>query len=319
MMFDIHPQRRMPYAALLWSAMLPGFGQMYNRDFAVGAVLLVLEFSTNVLSNLNHAIIESFNFSQGHELTSSHLQWMLFYPGVWSFSMWQAYNKAYEMNNSVAGDGNIDVQFTGLFIGLTVFMQLGVIWPIIHSPVLTGLIFGFFGAIIGNICEKYWNARQTMLRQLHAVELNNDSLFLDSLDAILLTAPDGRIIDANVAACALFGMSCEELIQAGRTGVVDPNDSRLDAAIERRKQNGNAVAELQFIRKDGSKFMGEVVSSLFRAKNGELYSFMIIREVITTACTKVDVPFVKKARIFAFSNKQSSKYKPSKTFMFRSK
>lgn len=158
---DSKNQKRTPYAALLWSAMLPGFGQMYNRDFIVGAVLIILEFGTNILAKLNYAIIHSFNFSsQVNELTDANFQWMLFYPGIWSYSMWQAYNKAREINSVIEKGGEVTTKFTGLFVGLTVFMQLGVIWPVLHSPILTGIIFGSFGAVIGNFCEKYWTAGQ---------------------------------------------------------------------------------------------------------------------------------------------------------------
>lgn len=46
-------QYKSPYAALFWSCVLPGFGQFYNKDYIVGAVLIVLEFLINLNSNLN--------------------------------------------------------------------------------------------------------------------------------------------------------------------------------------------------------------------------------------------------------------------------
>ena len=52
-----------------------------------------------------------------------------------------------------------------------------------------------------------------------------------SLDAILLTAPDGRILAANPAACRMFGRSEEELQRIGRAGVVDSADPRLHLAL----------------------------------------------------------------------------------------
>ena len=40
-------------------------------------------------------------------------------------------------------------------------------------------------------------------------------LFENSLDGILLTAPDGRIFDANPSACTIFRRTREEIIAAG--------------------------------------------------------------------------------------------------------
>jgi PAS domain S-box-containing protein len=42
------------------------------------------------------------------------------------------------------------------------------------------------------------------------------SIFETSLDAILITKPDGSILKANPSASALFGMTREEIIALGR-------------------------------------------------------------------------------------------------------
>ncbi|MDV2687061.1 DUF5683 domain-containing protein, partial [Alkalihalophilus lindianensis] len=49
-----------PYAAMLWSLVLPGFGQLYNKDYVIGFVLLVLEFLVNLKSDLNITLLYSF-------------------------------------------------------------------------------------------------------------------------------------------------------------------------------------------------------------------------------------------------------------------
>jgi len=54
-------------------------------------------------------------------------------------------------------------------------------------------------------------------------------LFIDSsLDAILLTAPDGRIVRANPSACHMFNRTEEEIKEIGRSGIMDTSDPRLD-------------------------------------------------------------------------------------------
>lgn len=53
------------------------------------------------------------------------------------------------------------------------------------------------------------------------------SLFDNSNDAIFLTQPDGSILDANPAACKMFGYSLEKIKEIGRNGLVNITDPRL--------------------------------------------------------------------------------------------
>lgn len=109
--------------------------------------------------------------------------------------------------------------------------------------------------------------------------LNTLAIFINSSDAMLLTTPDGKIIDANPATLRLFRMSHVELLCAGRDGVVNQTDPQLHVALENRKRNGVAIADIQYCRKDGTTFIGETTSTLFKIKTGELYTCMIIRDV----------------------------------------
>jgi PAS domain S-box-containing protein len=104
-------------------------------------------------------------------------------------------------------------------------------------------------------------------------------LFENSEDAILLTAPDGSIFSANPAACGMFGYTEEELHQIGRDGVVDKSDPRLPIAVEERKRTGRFRGGLDLIRKDGTKFPTEISSSVFKDKDGNLRTSMIIRDM----------------------------------------
>lgn len=104
-------------------------------------------------------------------------------------------------------------------------------------------------------------------------------LYEHSIDAILLTAPDGRILAANPAACAMFGRSEDEIKVIGRAGVVDTSDPRLAEIVKQREATGHAKGELIGIRKDGTKFPIEFTSSIFKDQNGELRTSMIIRDI----------------------------------------
>lgn len=82
------------------------------------------------------------------------------------------------------------------------------------------------------------------------------SLFNNSIDAIILAAPDGRIYDANPAACRIFGLSEDEFRRLGRAGIVDASDDGVTAALEKRDSSGIYRGEITFVRKDGTKFPG---------------------------------------------------------------
>jgi PAS domain S-box-containing protein len=106
------------------------------------------------------------------------------------------------------------------------------------------------------------------------------SLVSSSMDAVLLTAPEGgRTLAANAAACRMFGRTEEELIQVGRDGVMDVTDPRLKLALEHRARTGSFTGELTFVRKDGSKFPGEISTVLFHNRDGELRTSMVIRDI----------------------------------------
>jgi diguanylate cyclase (GGDEF)-like protein/PAS domain S-box-containing protein len=104
-------------------------------------------------------------------------------------------------------------------------------------------------------------------------------LYEHSIDAILLTAPDGRILAANPAACAMFGRTEDEIKEVGRSGVVDTSDPRLAEIIKQREASGHVKGELIGIRKDGTKFPIELTSSIFKDQNSELRTSMIIRDI----------------------------------------
>ncbi len=104
-------------------------------------------------------------------------------------------------------------------------------------------------------------------------------IFDHSMDAIMLTVPDGRILAANAAACRMFGRTEAEMIERGRDGVVDPSDFRLQKAIEARQQAGFFHGELTFLNRNGIPFTAEVSCILFKTPAGEERSCMVVRDV----------------------------------------
>ena len=104
------------------------------------------------------------------------------------------------------------------------------------------------------------------------------SLFENSNDAVLLSTPEGIIEAANPEACRMFGRTEAEICQVGRAGLVDVTDPRLAAFLEERERLGRAQSELTLLRKDGTKFLGEVSSAFYKNNSGVTKASVIIRD-----------------------------------------
>lgn len=120
--------------------------------------------------------------------------------------------------------------------------------------------------------------RRQVTDQLRASEERFRLLYDSSQDGIMLTAPDGRILAANPAACRIFGWSEAELCAGGRQLITDTSDPRLPAAIAERERTGRFSGELNMLRSDGTKFPAEISTAIFQDRNRETRSSMIIRD-----------------------------------------
>ncbi|MBW4437769.1 MAG: PAS domain-containing sensor histidine kinase [Pleurocapsa minor GSE-CHR-MK-17-07R] len=121
--------------------------------------------------------------------------------------------------------------------------------------------------------------QRRMEMELRDSEETMRSIIENSMDAILLTIPNGKILAANSAATRMFGYSEQEIVELGRTGITDARDPRLKAAIEHRKNTGQFMGELTLIRKDGTTFPGEVSTTIFTNTAGELRTTLVIRDI----------------------------------------
>ena len=118
---------------------------------------------------------------------------------------------------------------------------------------------------------------------LHESERRHRLVLDNSLDAQLLTSPDGTIYSANPAACAMFGRSEAEICRLGRNALLDANDARLAPALEQRAQTGQFRGELTGLRADGTEFPIDLSSSVFRDATGEWRTSMAIRDLTQRA------------------------------------
>lgn len=79
---------------ILWSIAFPGFGQFLNSKIIKGIVFIILEFLINVQSHLNDVIVASFHGDIQSAIKTANYQWLLFYPCVYLFAIWDAYQDA---------------------------------------------------------------------------------------------------------------------------------------------------------------------------------------------------------------------------------
>ena len=127
--------------------------------------------------------------------------------------------------------------------------------------------------------EQEVSERKRAEEALRESESRFRSLFENSADAVFLTRPDGRVVAANPAACAMFGMTEQEILQVGRDGLMAPDDPRHAVVIEERRRTGRITgAELTYRRKNGQTFPGEVSSVIMPGEDGPR-SFVIVRDI----------------------------------------
>ncbi|MDB5120084.1 MAG: sensory transduction histidine kinase [Sphingobacteriales bacterium] len=109
-------------------------------------------------------------------------------------------------------------------------------WISENSPVLDDLgEIVYIIHSITDITEKI-NAeeqRKKAEQLIRESEAKYRSIIESSMDGILLTVSDGRVLGANRAACEIFKMTEEEICRAGRKGLVDDTtDPSLQLLLE---------------------------------------------------------------------------------------
>lgn len=110
---------------------------------------------------------------------------------------------------------------------------------------------------------------------LRASEARLRALYENSPVGILFTAPDGRVFNANPAACRILGRTEEEISGLGRFGLLDPESPALAPLLAERARTGKVQATLTYIRGDGTRFPADTASVIFETPDGPRTCTMI--------------------------------------------
>ncbi|HEX6417873.1 MAG TPA: GAF domain-containing protein, partial [Acidimicrobiales bacterium] len=105
-----------------------------------------------------------------------------------------------------------------------------------------------------------------------------EAIFRQSVDGVLFTAPDGRVLAANPAACAILDRSEAEICRLGRAGLL-VDDEATRAAVAQRAVQGHVRADVRMRRGGGEVFTADLSSTIFRTADGELRAAVIFRDV----------------------------------------
>lgn len=161
--------------------------------------------------------------------------------------------------------------------------EFRVMWPdgSVHWLKANGEVFrDKSGAPIRMIGVNYDITQQKLAEAtLLESETRFRALFENAIEAVLMSQPDGRILAVNPAAKKLFNLSEQEFLATDRQSIVDEKDPRISQLLQERQETGKMHGELTFVRGDGTKFEGEVTSSIYLDKYGHPKTNLVIRDI----------------------------------------
>ncbi|MEW9676099.1 hypothetical protein ABRT01_07945 [Lentibacillus sp. L22] len=146
-----HESRNKKLEMLLWSIALPGFGQLLNKHYIKGIFFVILEFIINVNGNFNTIIVLSFNGKTLEAVEQTNYLWLMFYPCLYFFAMWDAFRDA--------GGGKRSYSFMP-FVFSAYFVTLGLIFSpglrlfgILPGPMWLPILFLPLGLAVGFLIQ----------------------------------------------------------------------------------------------------------------------------------------------------------------------
>jgi PAS domain S-box-containing protein len=113
--------------------------------------------------------------------------------------------------------------------------------------------------------------RQRGEQALRESEARYRTLFEAFTDGIFLETPDGRLLDCNATACAMYGYTREEMLQRSVVDLVpDEVAARLPEIAAQEAAKGTLLVQIAAKRRDGSVFPVEVSTRRVRLHEREI-------------------------------------------------
>ncbi|WP_436375463.1 hypothetical protein [Cytobacillus sp. BC1816] len=133
--------------AVFWSIALPGFSQLLMGQLWKGTLFVALEFIINVYSHFNSAIMLSFMGEIDKAVHVLNYQWLMFYPCLYMFAMWDAYRTAMPENEELSF---LPFVFSAYFVtvGLMYSTKLKLL-GVFFGPVFLPMLFVIPGVFTG--------------------------------------------------------------------------------------------------------------------------------------------------------------------------
>jgi len=116
-------------------------------------------------------------------------------------------------------------------------------------------------------------------REREATLANFELLFATSMDGVMETRPDGELLSANPAACAMLDLSEAEIRQRDPHELMAADDPRLSQLLGERQRLGRARGEITMIRGNGERFEVEVTTASYTTPGGEQRASLVFRDV----------------------------------------
>lgn len=133
--------------AVLWNIAFPGFSQLLTGNYIKGILFVSLEFIMNMKSHFNMGIMFSFLGEIEKAEAVVNYQWLMFYPCVYMFAMWDAYRTAMPANEKFSF---LPFVFSAYFV--TIGLMLSPKVTILHfhpGPIFLPILFLIPGLLIG--------------------------------------------------------------------------------------------------------------------------------------------------------------------------
>lgn len=138
--------------AIMWSIALPGFAQLLTGNLVKGIFFVILEFLVNVNSNFNKGIMYSFLGETEKAMYVLDYQWLMFYPCLYMFAMWDAYRSVMPEDEKITF---LPFVFSAYFVTVGLMISPKVkIFGVFPGPVFLPMLFVIPGVLTGFLIRK---------------------------------------------------------------------------------------------------------------------------------------------------------------------